>query len=559
MTTDSTRTIDGANRRFDIGGVDDVEADTPKTFRVVVPDKVSEDGLQVLMEDSGFEVVQAAGWEKERLYEALAGAHAVIVRSSTTVDREFMERAPLLRVIGRAGVGVDNIDVEAATALGIPVLNAPAGNTVSAAELAFALLLSVVRGIPGADRSVRGGAWERSRFKGIELRGKILGLVGAGRIGGEVARRARAFEMTIIAHDPYLSDEQAEELGVERATLDEILDRADVISLHTPLTSTTRGMIDEDELRRMKSTAFLVNAARGGVVVEAALARALEEGWIAGAALDVYANEPLEEGSPLRGVENAVLTPHLGASTVEAQELVASEICGAIKAALAEGDLSRALNAPAIGGETLRRLRPLLRLAEGVGRLACALSRGGIKSVEVRYAGHEEEAIGSVSAALLTGLLTEILGHDQVNFVNARHLAEARGIKVASTTVSRLADYPEFLEARLESEDGDVRVAGALLGDRHPRIVGIDDFQIDMVPAGTMVVIWNRDVPGVIGKVGGILGSLGLNIAGYHQARLGPGGAALAAVTVDGEVTSAVLEKLRGLEEVTDVRVAELA
>ncbi len=541
------------------GGADESETgSTPERFKVVVPDRVSEEGLEILTSDSRFEVVQAAGWEEDELFGALQDAHAVIVRSSTKVTEEFLDRSPHLRVIGRAGVGVDNIDIQAATARGIPVLNAPAGNTVSAAELTFALLLSAVRGISSADRSVRAGAWERSRFKGMELRGKTLGLVGAGRIGGEVARRARAFEMKVVAVDPYLSEERASELGVEMTSLEEILKTADVISLHTPLTATTRGMIGEEELQTIKPTAYLLNVARGGLVDEAVLAKALEEGWIAGAALDVYENEPLEEGSPLREAPNLVLTPHLGASTLEAQDLVASEICTGVRAALVEGDLSRALNAPKIGGETLRRLRPLLRLSEQVGRLACALSRGGIKSVEVRYAGEGEDGLVPVSSAVLTGLLTEILGDDQVNFVNAQHLTESRGIEVTTSTVSRQADYSEFVEVRLGAEQGDVRISGALLGSRHPRIVQIDEFKIDMVPEGSMLVLWNRDVPGVIGKVGNLLGSLDLNIAGYHQARLGPGGQALAAVSVDGEITPEVVATLREIDEVTDVRVAEL-
>jgi len=527
-------------------------------YTVLVCDRVSPEGLEPLLGDARFVVELGYDWDDERFEAALETADAVIVRSGTRVDEAFLEKAPRLKVVGRAGVGVDNIDQDAATERGIPVMNAPAGNTVSAAELAFALLLATARKIPAADRSVRAGEWERKRFAGSELRGKTLGLVGAGRIGGEVARRARAFGMVVVAHDPYLSEDRAQELDIEPLALEEVLDRADVVSLHVPLTASTRGMIGADELRRMKDGAFLVNASRGGVVDESALAGALEDGAIAGAALDVYQSEPLEDASPLRGAPNLVLTPHLGASTSEAQDLVAREIAGAVRAALLEGDLSRALNAPAIGGEALRRLRPLLSVGGTVGRLACVLSSGGIDGVEIRYAGSSGDALEPLSAATLGGLLSVVLGEDQVNFVNALHLARQRGIDVSTSRLSRRTDYAEYVEVALETGSGRVQVAGALLGDRHPRIVRIDDYHVDVVPQGSLLVLRNRDVPGVIGRVGTLLGDHGLNIAEYHQARIEAGGEALAAVSVDGTVDAAVLEALEDVEEILDARVVEL-
>jgi D-3-phosphoglycerate dehydrogenase len=344
---------------------------------VVAADKISASGLAPLTGDDRFEVVLASGWDAEQLHEAMARAHGLIVRSATKVTRELLAVSPNLRVVGRAGVGVDNIDLEVATAAGIPVINAPEGNTVSAAELAMALILAVARKVASADNSVRSGEWARSRFSGMEIRGKTLALVGAGRIGAEVAKRARAFGMRTVAHDPYLTQERAEELEVERVGLAEALAQGDVVSLHVPLTSATEGMIGRKELQAMKPTAILINAARGGVVDEDALVEALEAEEIAGAALDVYFTEPLPEGSPLREAPNLVLTPHLGASTAEAQELVASEIAEGVRAALLEGDLSRALNAPAIGGEDLKVLRPLLDLARKIGRIAAVLGLGG--------------------------------------------------------------------------------------------------------------------------------------------------------------------------------------
>ena len=531
-------------------------------FKVVATDRISESGLEPLLEDDRFEVVQAAGWDEADVNEAIQGAHGIIIRSGTQVDADFLERTPNLQVIGRAGVGVDNIDLKAATGRGIAVLNAPAGNTISAAELTMALLLSAVRKVPMADHSLREGRWDRKSFGGKELRGKTLGLVGAGRIGGEVGRRARAFEMKVLAYDPYLPEEQADDLGIQLATFDEVIEKADVISLHTPLTSSTKGMIGREQLQRMKSSALLVNVGRGGLVDEDDLVEALENGEIAGGALDVYETEPLPEDSPLRGAENLVLTPHLGASTSEAQERVASEIAHAVRGALVEGDLSRALNAPAIGGEVLRKLRPLLDLGGRVGRLAGALARGGIRGVDVRYAGQAAEEsrdpLNPLSASVLTGVLSDVLGADEVNYVNALHLAEGRGIRVTTSSQSRHRDYAEYLEAVVETEGGEARIAGALLGERHPRVVSIDGFDIDLAPHGTMVVLRNQDVPGVIGKIGTILGEQGLNIADYRQSRRSPGGEAMAAVTVDGEVTPAMLDALREVPEVQEAYSADL-
>ncbi|MBI4539849.1 MAG: phosphoglycerate dehydrogenase [Gemmatimonadetes bacterium] len=527
-------------------------------FRVFVPDAVSPSGLAPLLGDPRFHVEMAPRASAEQLARAVDDCDALIVRSTVRVTRELLGRARRLRVIGRAGVGVDNIDVKAATERGIAVLNAPAGNTVSAAELSFALMLAIARKVPAADRSIREGEWARSRFAGMELLGKTLGLVGLGRIGTEVARRGRAFGMRVIAYDPYLAADRAEALGVERASFEDLLAAADFISLHVPLTEATRGLIGEAELGRMRATAFLINTSRGGVVDEPALVRALEAGRIAGAALDVFATEPLATDSPLRAAPNLVLTPHLGASTAEAQESVAIEIAEAVRAALLEGDLSRAVNAPAIGGEALRRLRPLLELARRLGRLGCALAGGPVHAVEIGYAGAAPEPLRPLSASAAEGLLADIVGAEEVNFVNALYLAEARGIRVGWAQLPRRSDYAEYLEVRVDTEGGSTRVCGALLGEGHPRVVRIDDYHVDVVPEGTLVVLRNRDVPGVIGRVGTLLGSLGINIAEYHQARLSAGGEALAAVSVDGILPPDALNALRALPEIFDARQAAL-
>lgn len=527
-------------------------------WKVVVADRVSPSGLATLLQDERFEVQVVAGAPEEEFFTALADAQGLIVRSATRVTADLLDEAPGLLVVGRAGVGVDNIDLAAATERGIAVLNAPAGNTVSAAELTMALMLTVARRVAAADRSVREGEWARSRFNGVELRGRTLGLVGAGRIGGEVARRAQSFGMRVVAHDPWLTEERAEDLGIERVELTDLLSRADVVTLHVPLTDSTRGLLGEAEFASMKDGAFLVNAARGGVVDEAALARALTEGRLAGAAVDVFEEEPLSADNPLRAAPNLVLTPHLGASTAEAQELVAEEISDAVRAALANGDLSRALNAPAIGGEALRRLRPLFEVGRALGRLGATLASAGVEEVEVRYAGASEDALQPLSVYVLMGLLAVSLGEDRVNFVNAGHLARGRGVDVPLHRLARRVDYSEFVEVVVRTDRGRVRVAGALLDEHHPRIVRIDDYHVDVTPRGSLIVLRNRDVPGVIGRVGTLLGGAGINIAEYHQSRLSEGGDALAAIAVDGKVERSLMAALRELPEVVEARLAVL-
>jgi D-3-phosphoglycerate dehydrogenase len=527
-------------------------------YVVLVTDGVSEAGLASLRADERFEVLKIDDSGDPSFRTALPRAHGLIVRSATKVRRALLDEGAELRVVGRAGVGVDNIDLGACTERGVAVCNAPAGNTVAAAELTLALMLAMVRRIPAAEASVRAGEWARSRFRGAELRGRTLGLIGAGRIGGAVAHRCRSFGMRVLAYDPYLTDGRAEELHAERATLDAVIEGADVLSLHVPLTDDTRGLIDADALGRMKTGAYLVNVARGGVVDEESLAGALASGQLAGAAVDVFETEPLDADSALRGAPNLVLTPHLGASTAEAQELVAGEIAEAVRVALAEGDLSRALNAPAITGEALRSLRPLFELGRRLGRLACALAIGGVRSIDIRYAGSSEDALRPLSAFVKIGLLENVLGRDRVNFVNAAYLAQQRGIAVARTQLAREAAYTEFVEVVVEAEGGALRLAGAVLGDRHPRIVRIGEYHVDVLPAGTLIVLTNLDVPGVIGRVGTLLGDHGINIAGYHQARRAKGGDALAAVAVDGEVGPEIRDALLGLDEVASATVVRL-
>ena len=528
-------------------------------YRILIADPIPAAGLAPLHGDKRFELIERSGLKGEDLAIAIEPCDAVIVRSTTRVTADSLARATRLRVIGRAGVGVDNIDVDAATERGVAVLNAPSGNTVSAAELSFALLLSLARRVPAADRSMRAGEWDRKSFAGFELYGKTLGLIGAGRIGGEVARRARAFGMHVLVFDPYLSEERAQALDVQRALFVDVIEQADVLSLHVPLTDATAGLIGGAELARMKKTAVIVNAARGEVIDQDALLHALKGGTIAGAALDVFADEPLAADHPLRSLPNVVLTPHLGAQTTEAQQNVALEISEAVRRALVEGDMTSAVNAPAIGGEEMRRLRPLLDLSERLGRLAACLEDEPVTRISVRYGGPHESVMKPIACAAIAGMLRDVVGASAVNLVNAIHIAETRGIEVELTRVGTHGSDEEFVEVRLGNGSAEVRVAGALVAGRHPRIVRINRFRVVVHPSGTLLVIRNRDVPGVIGYVGTVLGEAKINIAEYHQARMQAGGEALAAVSVDGRVADDVMERLRALRDVLDARQVELA
>lgn len=525
-------------------------------FRVLLADRIPATGLTPLQDDR-FELVESTGLSGEELREAVARADGVVVRSTTTLDAAALEGSQRLRVIGRAGVGVDNIDVQAATARGIAVFNAPSGNTTSAAELTMALILGAMRKVAEADRSMRAGEWDRKRFRGFELHGKTLALVGAGRIGGEVARRARVFGMRVIAFDPYLQEERAKQLGITIASLEEAMRQGDVISLHVPLTDATRNLIGAPQLALVKPTAVLVNAARGGVLDEMALVDALREGRLAGAALDVYDAEPLPADHPLRSTENVLLTPHIGAATVEAQHNVAFEVARSVRNALLDDDFSGAINAPAVGGELIRRLQPLMSLATRLGQLGRSLA-STVEAVEVRYAGEvAEEALRPLTAAAMVGILEDVVGRGGVNLVSALHLAESRGIHTRRVLLEPEADYAEHLELRIAGGGRETRIAGALRGD-HPRIVRIDAYPVDIRPEGVLVLLRNRDVPGVIGRVGTLLGEAAVNIGEYHQGRLEAGGEALAAIAVDEKLSPELMESLKALTDVLSVRQVQL-
>jgi D-3-phosphoglycerate dehydrogenase len=528
------------------------------SYVVVVADKVAESGLTLLEATPEIEVVRAIG-DADLLRAELTRATALLVRSDTQVSQELIELAPQLRVIGRAGIGVDNIDIAAATRRGIAVVNAPGANTVSAAEHSFALLFSLVRRIPWAVESMRKGDWNRKAFGGTELRGKTLGVVGLGRIGAHLTKIAHAIGMKVLAHDPYLSEQRAKELRAELVLLDELLQRADVVTLHLPLPAQTRHTIDARRLAMMKPTALLINAARGELVDEEALVNAVNRGTIAGAAVDVYSQEPLPPDSALRSTDRMILTPHLAASTVEAQERVAVEIATSVRNALLSGDLGGAVNVGGVSGQAVARLGPLLDLARRVGGLAATLNAGRVEAVEVDYGGDEDEAPRLAELAAVEGAL-HAMGVRPVSMVNARTLAKERGI-----TVSRRAGHPDTgfettVGVAFRSDAGTTTVVGALIGERivNARIVSIDGHTVDVPAEGCMLVLRNNDVPGVVGKVGTVLGDAATNIGSYHQSRSTTTPGALAAIVVDQPPAPEVIERLRNLPDVNQVHVADL-
>ncbi len=526
------------------------------TFVVVVADNIAEQGLDLLRQEQDFKVVSTVG-APDRLPEELSRAHALLVRSSTRVTEDLLGGAPLLRVVGRAGIGVDNIDVRAATHRGIAVINAPGANTVSAAEHAFALLLALVRRVPWASDSMRRGEWDRKRFSGSELRGKVLGLVGLGRIGAHVVGIAQAFGMDVVAYDPMLASAKAKQLGVQLVSLEKLLSWADVVSLHAPINDKTRGLLNAERLALMKQSAVLINTARGGLIDNQALLDAVESGKLAGAALDVFDPEPLAQDSPLRCSDKIILTPHLAASTQEAQVRVSVEISRSVRDALRTGDVGGAVNVPGVSSEVLARSRAALDLAKQVGQVAAVLVDGPIQAVEVDYGGRDDGAPKPVMLAALEGVLRSS-GIAAVSLINAAMIAEEREISVHRRIGKPAAGYETTVGVKVETPERTTTVVGALAGDQQS-VIRIDDYSVDIPSVGDVLILKNRDVPGVIGRVGTVLGGGDVNIGFYYQARHERfGGDALAAVGVDQPPSAALLSKLKELPDVLDVWLVRL-
>lgn len=529
-------------------------------MKIFVADDVSESGLQPLRE-AGFDVEKRTGLSKDDLSSALKNCDGLIVRSETKVTADLLEAAGRLRVIGRAGVGVDNIDVPSATKRGVVVMNAPDGNTITTAEHTIAMLVALARSIPQANSSLKGGRWERKKFIGVELQGKTLGIVGLGRIGRVVASRARAMGMIIVAYDPFIAQEQARDLEIELASLDEVYARADFLTVHTPLTAETRGIINAEVLSKMKPGARIINCARGGLVDEDALYQAITSGAIAGAALDVFSQEPPPIEHPLLSLDQVIVTPHLGASTTEAQEGVALTVAEQMRDYLLTGALRGAVNVPMVGLKELNLMQPYVALAEKLGRFHAQLVDKPVNEVKIEYAGEIVDVDAApVTRAFLSGLLRDVSA--RVNVVNAFLIAEERGIKVTTTYRRASGDNTPAIHTEILAGESKQTLAGNLFGygghTREGRVTEIDGFHLEAIPNGHMLVMRNRDVPGVIGSVGTILGEGGVNISRFHLGRRERGGEAMAVIEVDAPVTKETLQALRSLEQVISAQPIEL-
>ncbi|WP_435155629.1 phosphoglycerate dehydrogenase [Haladaptatus sp. DFWS20] len=520
-------------------------------MKVLVTDPIADAGLNRLRE-AGYEVETAYDVEDDALLNAVADANGLVVRSGTDVNRDVFEAASELVIVGRAGIGVDNIDIEAATEHGVIVANAPEGNVRAAAEHTVAMAFAAARSIPQAHIRLKNGEWAKGDYLGTELNKKTLGIVGLGRVGQEVAKKLDSLGMELVAYDPYISEDLARQLGAELVELDECLDRADFLTVHTPLTPETEGLISNEELAQIEG-GYVVNCARGGVIDEEALANAVEDGILAGAAIDVFAEEPLSEDNPLLDVDDVIVTPHLGASTEAAQENVATSTADQVVAALKEEPVINALNAPSVEESAFPRVRPYIELAETAGKIATQLLDERIERIEVNYEGDiAEEEVDLVTASAQKGIFQPLEWH--VNAVNAPQIAEERGVEVTESKTRQAADFQSLIAVTVESADEEITVEGTLFAGDDPRIVRIDGYRVDAIPHGHMLVARNQDKPGVIGFVGTVLGEHDINIAGMFNARETDGGEALSVYNLDDELTTAAKEALEADERIIEVR-----
>ncbi len=526
--------------------------------KVLIADSISQRGIDELSRDEELDVAIKTGLSEQELIGIIPPFGGLIVRSQTRVTAHILNAAAKLRVVGRAGVGVDNVDVEAATRRGVVVLNAPGGNTISTAEHAFSLLLAVARKISQADANIRSKNWDKKNFEGVELYNKTLGVIGMGRIGSELSRRAIAFGMRVVAYDPYLSATRARSLQVELVDeLDDLLASADFISLHTPLTAETRHILDAARLQKTKRGVRIINCARGGLIDETALVQALADGHVAGAALDVFEIEPLPPDSPLRSAPNLVLTPHLGASTAEAQESVGIEIAQSIREVLLEGTIRNAVNMPNLDAKTLAIIGPHLRFGEKLGKFLSQIAPKRADSLNVNYSGKVNEVdTSAITRAVLKGFL-QIAGGLEVNEVNAPAFAETLGLKVSESRLSAPGDYTDMLELSAVAEGKTVSVGGAFFGAT-PRIVSINSRPVEARPHGVLLVLENTDRPGMVGRIGTLLGDHGVNIATMSLSRNQAGGTALTVLNLDTAPSEKLLSEVRSSEDIQSAQVIQL-
>src|SRR6201994_1965888 len=520
--------------------------------RVLIADKLSPAAVAIFKE-RGVEADVKTGLSKEELLKIVDQYDGIAIRSATKITADVIAAAKKLKVVGRAGIGVDNVDIPAATAAGVIVMNTPFGNSITTAEHAISLMLALARELPAANASTQAGKWEKNRFMGVEITGKVLGIIGAGNIGSIVADRARGLKMRVIAFDPYLSQERANDLGVEKVELGDLLARADFITLHVPMTAETKNILSADAIAKTKKGVRIINCARGGLIDEHALKAALDNGHVAGAALDVFEVEPAKENI-LFGNEKVVATPHLGASTSEAQENVALQVAEQISDYLLTGAITNALNMPSISADEATKVRPWIALAEKLGAFAGQLVDSSIQSVEILYEGTAAELNQrALTQAALAGLLKPTLSG--VNMVNAPVVAKERGIKVSETRRPRQGIYEGYIKISVAVEGSTRRVAGTVFSDGRPRLIQVKDINLDAEFAPHMLYVINEDKPGFIGKLGTLLGDAKVNIANFTLGRSAPGQDAIALVEVDGKVPDSVLEALTKLPPVKMAKV----
>jgi D-3-phosphoglycerate dehydrogenase len=525
-------------------------------IKVLITDKIEPEGLTPISGDKSFNLVYIK--DDAQLKAEIADADALLVRSKTKVNPELLALAKKLRYVGRAGVGVETIDVPATSKKGIVVANVPGGNTISAAEHTFALMLAVSRNIPQADAVMKQGGWSRDKFVGAELMGKTLGLIGFGRIGKEVAKRAIAFDMQVIAYDPFVTAEHMQSFGVKYDTVENVLKQADYISLHIPSNDQTKKIINAESLAKMKPEARLINCARGALVDEAALIEALKAKKIKAAALDVYTEEP-NKNMELTKLENIILTPHLGASTEEAQLKVAIELSACMKEFFEKGVVRNAVNLPSVDKETMEKSAPYAALAEKLGKFVSQITEGGIKEVQIEFAGEFTSAVRNIlTLAAVKGTLARTMDEAEVNWVNALPIAKERGIKIEEVSVSELQDYTSLITIKMITDKGTRSVSGTILAAGRPRIVRIDGLPVDVLPEGKLVVYTNVDQPGIVGFIGTLLGENKINIAAFQVGRKAAGGEAVSILNVDSPVTPEMVQKIRSFKGINQVWVVNL-
>ncbi|MBI3653964.1 MAG: phosphoglycerate dehydrogenase [Acidobacteria bacterium] len=526
-------------------------------MRILVCDGLEKTGVEILQSVEGLVVTERPHLKADELAEIIGDFEGLIVRSKTQVTADLIERAAKLRVVGRAGTGVDNIDVAAATRRGIIVMNAAAGNTVTTAEHTWAMLMALARKIPQAVASTKNGGWEKTKFVGVELMNKTLGIIGLGRIGSTVADRARAFGMNVLAYDPYFTPEAARELGIDMTSLDEIFARADFLTLHTPLIEATRNIINAASLDKMKTGARIVNCARGGLIDEAALAAAIRAGKIAGAAIDVFAQEPTPPDNPLLQLEAVIVTPHLGASTQEAQLGVATMIAEQVLDYLQNNAVRGAVNAPSVSAELLEVIGPYITLGEKLGLFQGQVFGHDLREVKIEYSGDvTQHDVKPITQAILTGLLSPVI--ERISMVNAALVAAERGIKVSESLQRKAVDFASMIRVQTVTAAKESEVAGALFGKRDARIVRINGFNTEAIPKGHILVLFNRDAPGVLGRIASFIGDKHINIGRLYLGRKKIGESALAMVQIDHQMPAEALKELAALPDVISVQQVKL-